>query len=218
MAGTLSRVVLHEMAHVLGMGVHWASAGLLKNANTNDPRYLGEHGVKGYKQLQGARDSTIPVANTGGGGTAGGHWREAVFGDELMTGYSSGANTLSIMTIRSLADLGFVVDVSKAEDYALPGSSIGRSNLMASASLSKLQSLEARPSLEGDTFNQDVLVRLDLVEPETTVATPTKLPTPSPTPSKADQAAPPGRHLREQQHGSNDVVPSKADNAELPHL
>jgi hypothetical protein len=65
----------------------------------------------------------VPVENTGGGGTALVHWRETTFGDELMTGYATGQNTISLVTILALRDLGYVVDPSKAEAFVLPSQS-----------------------------------------------------------------------------------------------
>ena len=45
-----------------------------------------------------------------GSGTAGVHWSEAVFGNELMTGYISGTpDPLSSLTIAALRDLGYSV-------------------------------------------------------------------------------------------------------------
>jgi hypothetical protein len=64
----------------------------------------------------------VPVENTGGAGTRDGHWRESVFGSELMTGfYDSGvANPLSAVSAASLRDLGYVVDDSRTEAFTLP--------------------------------------------------------------------------------------------------
>jgi hypothetical protein len=44
-----------------------------------------------------------------------------VFGNELMTGFLSGTTQpLSRMTVASLADLGYKVDFSAADPFALP--------------------------------------------------------------------------------------------------
>jgi hypothetical protein len=62
----------------------------------------------------------VPVENTGEVGTADSHWRETVLGSELMTGFIAQAgNPLSAVTVRSLADLGYVVNVAGADTYAL---------------------------------------------------------------------------------------------------
>jgi hypothetical protein len=49
----------------------------------------------------------------------------ALFYSQLMTGYLSKdvANPLSLMSIRALRDLGYTVDETKAESYAIPSES-----------------------------------------------------------------------------------------------
>ena len=72
------------------------------------------------------RMGKVPVENEKGGvGTRDGHWRQSVFGPhELMEGFASpGAamrQPLSAITIQSLADLGYIVDVTQADAYTLP--------------------------------------------------------------------------------------------------
>src|SRR5205085_2342388 len=75
-------------------------------------------------------------------GTRDSHWRETVFKNELMTGFvGSAGNPLSRMTVGSLKDLGYVVDMSAAEPYALP-------NLVALAEAGELTTHKA-PSDSG---------------------------------------------------------------------
>ncbi|CAK9045032.1 Uncharacterized protein SCF082_LOCUS25501, partial [Durusdinium trenchii] len=119
--GSLTRVIMHEMLHVMGIGTLWDP--LVSGLNTNDPRFFGNNGVEGFNDL-GGQGNTVPVANTGGAGTFGGHWREATFQSELMTGFASGSNELSIMTVKALKDLGFQVDEREAEPYQIPGISV----------------------------------------------------------------------------------------------
>jgi hypothetical protein len=72
-------------------------------------------------KLSGLAAKTLPVENKGGQGTRNSHWRETVFGNELMTGFLSGTTQpLSRMTIASLADLGYKVDPSVADEFNLP--------------------------------------------------------------------------------------------------
>jgi hypothetical protein len=48
------------------------------------------------------------------------HWRESVFGAELMSpAIDLGFNPLSVVTVESLEDLGYVVDPSGADPYSL---------------------------------------------------------------------------------------------------
>ncbi|HET9982393.1 MAG TPA: leishmanolysin-related zinc metalloendopeptidase [Longimicrobiales bacterium] len=117
--GTLDDVVLHEMGHVLGIGTLWTDKGLLAGAGTDDPTFTGQFGIAGYRDLGGTRPG-VPVENTGDTGTRDGHWRESVFGNELMTGYiNSAGNPLSEMTVTSLRDLGYGANPGAASGYTI---------------------------------------------------------------------------------------------------
>jgi hypothetical protein len=114
--GSFASVVLHEMGHVLGIGSMWAREGLSNGSNA----YFGAAGLAAYRQL-GGTGAFVPLETTGGPGTAGAHWSDAVFGNELMTGFISGAhNPLSILTIGSLQDQGYSVNYAAADPYAVP--------------------------------------------------------------------------------------------------
>lgn len=124
-SGSLQDVITHEMLHVLGFGSFWDStaAKLLINYGVN-VSYIGAGGIAGCKSLGGINTcaSSVPVEGTqGGDGTINSHWRESTFGNELMTGFiNGGKNPLSIMTIKSLEDLGYTVDVTTADPYTPP--------------------------------------------------------------------------------------------------
>lgn len=123
--GTLDDVVLHEIGHVLGIGTLWSYKGLLQGAGTEDPRFIGSQAVQAYRSL-GGLEAGIAVENNGGAGTRDGHWRESVFGNELMTGWvGSVPNPLSAMTIASLQDLGYGATSLRASQYTL-GATFGR--------------------------------------------------------------------------------------------
>lgn len=120
--------VLHEMIHVLGFGTMWNLQGLLTNygtADTPDYRYTGalataEYAAEFPDVYAADPDASlgIPVeSDTGLAGTDGGHWDEARFGSELMTGFINTTNTLSNMSLASLADLGY--DVAYAQSAPL---------------------------------------------------------------------------------------------------
>lgn len=140
--GTLNDVITHEMGHVLGIGTIWRLKGLLKGAETNNPTFSGKAAIKEYKTLRGeSGNKRVPVENTGGPGTRNGHWREAVFRNELMSGFIAAPdNPISRMTVASLQDLGYDVNPDAAEPYALP-------NLMALAEDGLL--LERTPMEDG---------------------------------------------------------------------
>lgn len=122
--GLLLSVILHEMAHVIGFGTIWSYKGLLQGAGSNNPTFSGANAMRAFGTLLGAGAPTaVPVANTGGPGTRDAHWREAVFGNELMTGFiNQGVNPISRLTIASLTDLGYQVNLEAADAYTLPSS------------------------------------------------------------------------------------------------
>ena len=127
-AGQLSMVVVHEMAHVLGFGLVWDSLALIADpslppASGTDPHFTGAQAINAFDNVGGAAyvaGAKVPVENTGGEGTADGHWRESVLGSELMTGYvNPGQNPLSVVTLASLVDQGYAVDLATADAYSL---------------------------------------------------------------------------------------------------
>ncbi|HEX2250155.1 MAG TPA: leishmanolysin-related zinc metalloendopeptidase [Gemmatimonadales bacterium] len=125
--GLLDELILHEMAHVMGFGSVWVEQGLLADASLppgtgTDPHFIGGQARAEFDALGGDayEGNKVPVENTGGQGTADGHWRESVFGNELMTGFiNEGDNPLSRVTLASLADQGYVVNISGADPYTL---------------------------------------------------------------------------------------------------
>lgn len=115
-------VIAHEIIHVLGFGTLWRERGLVLAADTEDPRYAGLQGHHGCLASSWATacGGAIALEAGGGTGTALGHWRESVFGDELLTGYyGSRGSVLSTMTAGAMRDLGFTVNTAAA-DVALP--------------------------------------------------------------------------------------------------
>lgn len=125
--GAFAGTVLHEMAHVLGFGSLWQYLGLLADpasAGNDDPHFVGAAALAAFDSIGGASytgGAKVPVENLGGDGTRDGHWRESVFGTELMTGWINGGDDpLSAVSIVSLEDLGYEgVDISGADDFRL---------------------------------------------------------------------------------------------------
>jgi hypothetical protein len=95
---------------------------LLQGAGTANPVFTGPRAMREFGVLIGENTPTpVPVENTGGSGTRDGHWRDSVFGNELMTGFlSPGPNPLSRLTAASLVDMGYKVNLDSAQPYALP--------------------------------------------------------------------------------------------------
>lgn len=119
--GTLRDVVLYEIGHVLGIGTLWQSRGLLTGAGTSNSGFIGPLAVAEYSTLTGAHATAVPVENAAGSGTRDAHWRESIFGCELTNGYvGPGPNLpLSRLTIASLADLGYQVNMNAADRYRI---------------------------------------------------------------------------------------------------
>jgi len=131
--GSLVNVVIHEMGHVLGIGTLWARLGLVAGSGTDDPQFTGTNARQAYTDITTIAGRDVPLANRGGAGTAEGHWRESVFGQELMTGFlDEGVNPLSQLTIASLQDIGYNVNMDAADPFALPSLTLlGELNMSA---------------------------------------------------------------------------------------
>jgi Leishmanolysin/Bacterial pre-peptidase C-terminal domain len=116
--GSLYSVILHEMGHVLGIGTIWDLTGLLQGAGTNTPIFVGARATAEYNTIFNASARGVPVEQNGGAGTRDSHWDEELFGNELMSGYiGSATNPLSRITVASLADLGYTVNMAAADPY-----------------------------------------------------------------------------------------------------
>jgi hypothetical protein len=120
--GSLLNVIVHEIGHVLGIGTLWQAKGLLVGAGTSNPMFTGRQAVAAYNAIFGTNATGVPVENGGGGGTRDSHWRESTFNNEIMTGYiNAGSNPTSRITVASLADLGYTVNMAAADTFMRPG-------------------------------------------------------------------------------------------------
>jgi len=151
--GTLKSVILHEMGHVLGIGTLWELARFdFLRYDTNQDcldaspvEYAGVGAVNAWHALGGS--GLVPVEDSynttqTGGGTDCGHWREATFDSELMTGIAEhGPMPLSTVTIGGLEDLGYQVNYAAADPYRLP------SGAKAQGTGFKLNEILIRPQL-----------------------------------------------------------------------
>lgn len=133
-SGRMQDVIQHEMLHVVGIGTLWSTKNLLAGAHTVDSRFTGSLGIGACLDLGGLPVCTggVQVENTGGSGTADSHWRESTFGNELMTGFVNAVNPYSVISIQSLADLGYTVNGFAADTYGIPGLSLSVQQTRAS--------------------------------------------------------------------------------------
>ncbi len=122
--GSFGDVIVHEMGHVIGIGTLWNfRRTLLSGAGTPDPFFTGPAAQTQFIALNTVTyaGSPVPVENTGGGGTRDSHWRESVLGRELMTGFlnRNTANPLSRLSVGSLQDLGYVINLAGADAFSI---------------------------------------------------------------------------------------------------
>ena len=122
-AGNLVEVAMHEIAHVLGIGLspdwYLSIANPSDSLPDADTHFPGFNAVAAFNAAGGASytGGKVPVEN--GGDDA--HWRESVMGPENMTPRLTlgAANPVSAITIRALADLGYRVNARLADRYVV---------------------------------------------------------------------------------------------------
>ena len=120
--GRLNDVITHEMGHVLGIGTIWTVRSC-SCAILLQPAFIGQNAMAEYGRLRGGGSgpTAVPVENTAGPGTRDAHWRQTIFFNELMSGFIAEiGNPLSRMTVGSLQDLGYKVNIDAAEAYTQP--------------------------------------------------------------------------------------------------
>ena len=152
----LRALVLHELGHTLGFNRRsWNDHNLLRNPSLDvngdpivpapDTYFSGANAIAAFNAAGGSSytGAKVPVENTRGGlGSQDSHWRESVLDNELMTARVGEAvsHPLSAITIQSMADIGYVVDVTQADAYTLPSTSTS-STRFAKASLEDREGL-----------------------------------------------------------------------------
>ena len=116
LSGRFRELALHEMGHVFGVGTLWNRFGFLQarfgDTHFNGPRAIAAFNSAGGRNYPGPK---VPAQRE-----VGAHWRGSVFETELMIPYLNGQGWLSAITVQSLADLGYSVDVTQADPYTLP--------------------------------------------------------------------------------------------------
>ena len=116
LSGYFRELTLHEMGHIFGVGTLWDDFGFLRarfgDTHFNGPRAIAAFNYAGGRNYPGPK---VPAQRE-----IGRHWRGSVFETELMIPFLNGRGWLSAVTVQSLADLGYGVDVTQADPYTLP--------------------------------------------------------------------------------------------------
>ncbi len=127
--GSLQNVILHEMAHVIGIGSLWSSsavnvAGYQELYVAGSGQYTGAAALAAWKSEFNQPGATfVPVELGGASGTANKHWNEVDGGGsntgivsnitgkdfkyELMTGWLNSPAFISTVTLGAFQDLGY---------------------------------------------------------------------------------------------------------------
>lgn len=120
--GTLLPIDRHEVGH--GLGLYFMDEidpnrfGHLYTVSEGRRWFVGENAMREYGKLMGMGPQPVPLEDDYGPGSAGSHLDEEVFDELLMTPLIDLLDPLSIISIGALADHGYIVDYSKAEDAA----------------------------------------------------------------------------------------------------
>ena len=113
---------IHEIMHAVG----FSSSHPNFPASNGTATYNGANAIAQYNEIMGTSVTTLNIEDGGGAGTAGSHWEQDDFSNELMTGWvSTGATPLSKVTVGALEDLGYEVDYNAADPWFGPGTGTG---------------------------------------------------------------------------------------------
>ena len=122
---------LHEVGHVLGFSSYvWDEFGYLQDPPNGDRHFNGPLAIAAFDDA-GGRDysgAKVPLEKTRSS-----HWRYSVLAGEVMGPY--GGVSLSAITVQSLADLGYGVDVTQADAYTLPSVAAGKASAKITAAM-----------------------------------------------------------------------------------
>jgi hypothetical protein len=109
-------LIEHEMGHSLGVGTLFYDNGL-QSGKDDALYYTGQAANQAWRDM--GCSGFIPIESHGPRGTYGCHWEEYCLVGELMTGYIGDGNYLSRITIGSLQDLGYTVNMDAADYFGL---------------------------------------------------------------------------------------------------
>ena len=165
----LAAVILHEMLHTVGFGTLWATKGQVSGSGTAGVAFIGQQAVAGCLFHGGTLpaqcgNGTVPVEAGFGTGTANVHWRENTSATgigldaELMTGFAEPSGVLmplSRVTIGSLADIGYAVNLLPYDVFAYPS--------VASAALATIREGQGMGKFELNEIVREPIAMVDIL-------------------------------------------------------
>lgn len=134
-SGFLQDFILHELLHAMGFGgLWWVPQRSVPLTGLNSVWFSVFTGTRAHQactQIPGvapwACDGGVLLATAAGAtaASAGTHWNEDAFQNELMTpSFKGRGNPLSAMTIASMGDLGYTVNLRIADAFQLPSAAL----------------------------------------------------------------------------------------------
>ena len=125
----LLTITLHEIGHGLGfLEWVWDEHGYAQyNSGTGENHFTGPLAIAAFNEAGGADYPGAGVRMWNN------HWWPSLLDGELMVLWGTYKMALSAITVQSLADLGYGVDVSQANPYTLPGATGKASAKVAAA-------------------------------------------------------------------------------------
>ncbi|MBD2324002.1 MULTISPECIES: DUF4114 domain-containing protein [unclassified Desertifilum] len=169
-SGSLFDVAQHEFLHALGFGNLWEAKGLVNYAGTPLAQYNGRNAVGEFQKAGGLMD-TIAL-ETEGNGSASLHWHQQLFPNEIMTadlnGFTGEPVPISAVTIASLADLGYVVNLDRATPgYQLFGSQTFNAEDLTPEQIEAFRQLAEMSFEEPDADYEYIAPIMPTVDPDT---------------------------------------------------
>jgi flagellin-like hook-associated protein FlgL len=123
---------IHEIMHAVGFSS--------SHPDFSGSTYNGANAIAQYNEIMGTSVTSLNIEDDGGLGTAGSHWEQDDFSNELMTGYVSlGETPLSKVTVGALEDLGYEVDYNAADPWYGPGTGTGPAGGMVIGSVESVK-------------------------------------------------------------------------------
>ena len=132
---------LHEIGHVLGFGPVWRDS-RPPSRPTGDPHFNGPRAIAAFNDAGGQSytGKKVPVQEDEV------HWRGSLLNGDLMVPWGGGS--LSAITVESLADLGYGVDVTQADPFILPDAASAKvsAKIAAAAAVPFLADVDVTPA------------------------------------------------------------------------